>query len=219
MINISRVVEEIVGNSEFAIEGLNNGCLNMSAYAKSILPDIEAKAKKPVRAGSIVAALSRMVADGKVQAHRMPKVVVHNIVSRSGLAEITYIKSPQNQALISELYNDSRFINSQFFVVTVGLTEISIITTEKLAEEIRLLFGTQQPKLFLKNLASLSMQTPESGIETPNQFYAIVRKLAPKNINVVEFITTYTELSFILDERDLKQAFNILHDAFIRIEV
>ncbi|MFO0971208.1 MAG: hypothetical protein U0520_02540 [Candidatus Saccharimonadales bacterium] len=58
------------------------------------------------------------------------------------------------------------------------------------------------------------MQTTESGIDTPNQFYTIIKQFAIRRINIVEFVTTFTELSFILNEKDLKQAFNTLHDAF-----
>jgi aspartokinase len=215
MLKVSAVVEEIVSTSEFALEGLNNGCLNLSAYANKIRPLVEAKTKKPVKLGSIVASLRRKAArDIKVKKPFSPDIDAHNLFSRSGLAEIAYVKTPENQGVVSKLYADTKFTSSQFFVVTLGLGEISIITTEELAEEIKKLFGSQKPKLFKKNLASLSMQTGPSGIETPNQFYTIIKQFALQKINIVEFITTYTELSFILDQKDLKQAFNLLHDAF-----
>jgi aspartokinase len=216
MLKVSSAVEEIVRTSEFASEGLSNGCLNLSAYAKSILPLVEAKTKKDVTLGSIIAALSRMSSSSSAKNHKpfIPEVEAYNLLTRSGLAEITYVKTPQNQQLVSKLYADTKFTNSQFFVVTAGLGEISIITTEELADEIKELFAPQQPKLFMKNLASLSMQTADNSIETPNQFYAIIKQLALQRINIVEFVTTYTELSFILDQADLKQAFNLLHDSF-----
>lgn len=215
MLKVSTIVEEIVYTSEFAQEGLDNGCLNLSAYAQSIKALVEVKTKKPVKLGSIVASLSRLSArNAKAQKPFVPEVEAHNLVSRSGLAEITYVKTPDNQKLVSKLYSDYKFTGSQFFVVTLGLSEISIITTEELTEDIEIMFGNQKPKLFLMNLASLSMQTSESGIETPNQFYAIIRHFALQRINIVEFITTYTELSFILDQKDLKQAFNLLHDTY-----
>ncbi len=215
MLKISTVVEDIVSTSEFALEGLQNGCLNLSAYASKILPLVEAKTKKPVKVGSIVASLRRMGAQSAVsQKPFSPHVDAHNLLGRSGLAEITYTKTPENQELISKLYADAKFTSAQFFVVTLGLGEISIITTEELAEDIKKLFGSQKPKLFKKNLASLSMQTGVAGIDTPNQFYTIIKQFALQRINIVEFVTTYTELSFILDQKDLKQAFNLLHDAF-----
>lgn len=214
MLKISDAVNEIVISSPFAIEGMANGCLNISAYAKQILPLVKEKTKKPVQVGAIVAALSRYAKTQEKISNFEPHIEAHNLLSRSGLAEVTYPKTPENQRLISKLYSESRFTNAQFFVVTAGIGEISIITTEDLAGEIQKLFIPQQPTLFLKELASLSMQTPESGIETPNQFYIIIKQFAIRRINIVEFVTTFTELSFILDEKDLKQAFNALHDAF-----
>ncbi len=215
MLKISATVEQIVATSEFALEGLNNGCLNLSAYANKIHPLVEAKTKKPVKIGSIIAALSRIASRNKsTEKPFSPDIEAYNLVSRSGLAEITYSKTPENQRLVSKLYADTKFMSAQFFVVTLGLGEISIVTTEELADEIKNLFGTQKPILFKKSLASLSMQTGASGIETPNQFYTIIKQFALQKINIVEFVTTYTELSFILDQKDLKQAFNLLHDAF-----
>ena len=215
MINISAVVEEIVSASEFASEGLSNGCLNLSAYAKQIMPLVEEKAKKPVLHGSVVAALSRL-AKSQIKNNKpfTPKVEMYNLVTRSGLAEITFSKAPATQKLVSSLYATQKFADAQFFVVTTGTSEISIITTEVLATEIKTVFRPHVPSLFLDSLASLSMQTPEEGIATPNQFYTVIKQLALQKINIVEFVTTFTELTFILSEKDLKQAFNLLHDAF-----
>ena len=215
MLKVSLATEEIVSTSEFALQGLNNGCLNLSAYAKSIQPLVEAKTKKPVKLGSIIAALSRLAARKMESSTAFtPQLDAYNLVSRSGLAEIVYPKNAENQKLIGKLYGNARFTDSQFFVVTVGLGEISIITTEELASEIKSLFGVQKPKLFKTGLASLSMQTGDKVIETPNQFYSVIKQFALPQINIIEFVTTYTELSVILDQKDLKQAFNLLHDAF-----
>ncbi len=216
MLKISDAVSDIVASSEFAAEGLMNGCLNLSAYAKQILPLVEERTRKPVKRGAVVAALSRYAKTQENSAPFVPKIDAHNLVSRSGLAEITYTKTPESQQLVSKLHNDPKFTRSHFFVVTVGIGEISIITTMDLAEEIKELFASQTPTLYMKNLSSLSMQIAESGIETPNQFYTIIKQFALRRINIIEFVTTFTELSFILDEKDLKQAFNALHDAFFQ---
>jgi hypothetical protein len=216
MINISAVVEDIVLTSEFASEGLSNGCLNLSAYAKQILSLVEEKTKKPVLQGSVVAALSRL-AKSQIKNNKpfTPDIEIYNLVTRSGLAEITFTKTPATQKLVSSLYADEKFTNAQFFVVTTGIGEISIITTNALAADMMTVFKPREPTLFLSGLAGLSMQTPEVGITTPNQFYSIIKHLALQRINIVEFVTTFTELTFILSDKDLKQAFNLLHDAFL----
>ena len=141
MLKISDAVSDIVSASEFAVEGLASGCLNMSAYAKQILPLVKERTKKPVRQGAIVAALTRYAKTQEKNAPFIPKIEAHNLLSRSGLAEITYTKTPDNQRLVGKLYNDSKFTGSQFFVVTVGIGEISIITTEDLALEIKTFFA------------------------------------------------------------------------------
>lgn len=214
MIKVSAVVEEIVAESEFALEGLHNGCLNFSAYAKCILPRVTAKTKKDVTLTSVITALSRLSSRSKIERPFLPDIGAHNMFTRSGLAEISYNKTPEVLKLIASIQAKAKFSNSQFFVVIVGLSEVSIVTSEELASEIVDLFSPVKPKLHLTNLASLSIQTHEEGIHTPNQFYAILRVLAFRRININEFITTHTELTFILAENDLKHAFNLLYDKF-----
>ena len=214
MLKVATAVEEIVKTSEFAMQGLENGCLNYSAYAEIIVKRVEKRVKKPVKPGTIVAALRRLSLKSGTAKPYEPKIEAHNIITRSDLTEIAYVKTPASQRLVNKLSADTTFTNSPFFVVTQGVGELSIITTTELAEQIQELSAPLRPRLFLTGLAGLSMQTTETGIETPNQFYTIIKQFALQRINIVEFVTTYTELTFVLAERDLKQAFNLLYDAF-----
>ncbi len=64
MIKISGVVRGILFSSEVALSAFNDGYLNLSAYAKAIRKDVEARAKTPVPVGSIVVLLSRLKKSG-----------------------------------------------------------------------------------------------------------------------------------------------------------
>ena len=60
MIKVAAVVQEILMGSEIAFSALSSGYLNLSAYASSIKSEVEKRARKPVRQGTIVVALSRL---------------------------------------------------------------------------------------------------------------------------------------------------------------
>jgi hypothetical protein len=214
MITVAAVVEQIVANSEFAIEGLQTGCLNLNAYAEIIRPQVEVLAMKPAQKGSIVVALARLSDRYRGQTPQALDPQLRNLVSRSGLTELSYPKSPDIQESIADIIKSQDVRKAPFFVSTVGLGEVSIITHDQLAQSLRQQLGQYQPSLCLPNLSSLTMQTTVETIDMPRQSYTVIKQLALRNITLVEYITSPTELTIILHSRDLKESFVILHDRF-----
>jgi aspartokinase len=101
-----------------------------------------------------------------------------------------------------------------FFVATMGLGEVSLVTHDELAGSIHAdLFG-YSPTLYLPELSSLTMQVGIETVDIPRQSYTVIKQLAIRDINIVEYITSPTELTIILHDRDLKESFVILHDRF-----
>jgi aspartokinase len=137
-----------------------------------------------------------------------------NLVSRTNLTELTYPKTRQTQTKIAALYALEQVQNAQFFVSTAGLNEISVVTTSDLAATIRDAMQGQSSTLDLSELASLTMQVGIETVDTPRQSYTIIKQLALRDINIVEYITSPSELTIILYERDLKNSFSILYDKF-----
>jgi hypothetical protein len=57
-----------------------------------------------------------------------------------------------------------------------------------------------------KELASLSLKIPETAIDTEGLFYAVTKALYWDDINIVEIVSTFTEMTFILKEIDIPAA-------------
>ena len=216
MISVSSAVKQLVIASDFAIEGLQSGCLNLSANAGLIKDEVEKLTKKPVQKGSIVVALDRLAS---MYRDILPEKVdqkLFYLVSRSGLTELAYPKTPALQRSITELFKRSDIQTAPFCVTTIGLGEISIITHDNLAKSIQATLSNQLPTLHLPGLSSLTMQVGIETIDTPRQSYEVIKQLALRDITIVEYITSPTELTIILYERDLKDSFVILHDRFFK---
>ncbi|HUB93559.1 MAG TPA: hypothetical protein VMB52_03580 [Verrucomicrobiae bacterium] len=214
MLTIFSAVEQVVSGSEFAIEGLQTACLNLNAYADTIKQQVETLARKPAQKGSIVVALARL--SNKYRANEPEEIdfQLYNLVSRSGLTELTYPKSPELQKGIGKIFERPDVQTAPFCVATVGLGEVSIITHDKLAESIRTAISGYSPTLYLPELSSLTMQVGIETIDIPRQSYTVIKQLALRDITIVEYITSPTELTIILHSRDLKESFIILHDRF-----
>jgi len=209
MLKVSDAVRSALYNSDSALLSLADGILNLSAYAKTIQKDIERATLKPVKLGTIVAALARISRDLEKTPLICPPVLLQDIAVKSGLCEIAFEQTEDNRESLQKLYSSKRFTGTEFFTATHGVGELSIVTSEKQKQLILDMFKHQKPKLICEKLCALTVRFSERYIEIPGQTFWLVRKIAIERLNIVEVISTFTELTFLLHEKDINQAFAI----------
>jgi hypothetical protein len=207
---VASFVREILDESEIALTALIEGYLNLSAYAKKIQPEVERRAKRDVAAGTIVVALCRYEIDAKKRTPLTPKVKIESISTRSALAEVTFTKSQANRNRLRALHENEKLADADLLTVTSGIREISLILPATLQGEVLKIFKGEAPTLVLENLASLTLRFPSRYLHTPNTTFALLRPLALNRINIVEVVSTYTELTVIVAEKDLQASFAVL---------
>jgi hypothetical protein len=207
---VASFVREILDESEIALTALIEGYLNLSAYAKKIQPEVERRAKRDVSAGTIVVALCRYEIDAKKRTPLTPRVKIESISTRSALAEVTFTKSQANRTRLRALHENEKLAEADLLTVTSGIREISLILPATLKGDVLKIFKGEAPTLVLENLASLTLRFPSRYLHTPNTTFALLRPLALNRINIVEVVSTYTELTVIVAEKDLQAAFAVL---------
>ena len=209
MIKISEVVFETIQGDEIALEAFRMDLLNLSAYADRIRTIVSEKAYKVVNKGSIVTALSRMRKElGKIPPLRSI-VRIENMSIKSPHVEISFEKTTKAVQLASQLDSKSLLLNS-FYTIIYGVGEISLICSENLKKQVLSHFSTK-PKGVYNNLVAITVRFIEQDyIETPNMIYTLVSALASKRINIIEIISTFTEISFIVREKDMKETIDVL---------
>lgn len=210
MIKVTEVVREVLFGSEIALSAMANGYLNLSSYAASIQPEVERHCRKPVRVGTVVVALSRLAKTLDASKDLVPEVEIRHIAAKTGLVELTFDKTRVNREKLQRLYQDNDFLSADFFTVTYGIGELSIVVPSNLKQAVLKLYAKQKPILLLEDLAALTVRFDETYIHIPNITFALLRPLAMRRINIVEIVSTYTELTFILHQSELKEAFVIL---------
>ena len=212
MIQVSEIVEEIIQGDEIALEALRAEVLNLSAYAQKILPEVERKALKPVRKGTIVVALSRAMKNIAKVADLRPKVIIQDLSIKSPLFEVTFERTANNLEQVSELPKE--WFAEDFFTITEGLGEITIITTEKMEEQLLHHFSVA-PKGQYNNLVAVTIRFKEEDyIEEPNMIFSLVSALASKRINLIEIVSTFTEISFIVRKKEMDLTMSTLQQFF-----
>lgn len=212
MLKVTDTVLEIIQSDELAKEALEAGLLNLSAYAEKIQRNVENSTKKPVKKGTIVVALSRITKHLPKTGSLMQKVSLTNIGIKSSLTVLTYKKTVDTQRKISVM-NPFLLPINDLFSVTEGPEEITIICTDRSKNIILKNLGLK-PKAEFNDLVAVSVAFNEKSASVPNIIYTLVSALATKRINIMEIVSTYTELSFIINKEDMESAIKALNIYF-----
>jgi hypothetical protein len=213
MLKISDAAEEVLYENEVALIALSEGYLNLSAYAASIRKQVEIRTKKPVRPGSIVVALSRLrqsLKKGKGGQSLLPEIRLEDLSVKSQLVELAFDRTKATLDALERLSRTHKWNYRDLLMIVQGIGEINIIVSEGMKKQVMAALRNLKPKLVLGGLASLSVRFDERYITTPNVIYGLVRHFAVRRINIIEIVSTFTELSFVVQNKDLEPGFGIL---------
>lgn len=205
MRTIKQELLRCLATDDIARTALGRGLLNMNGYAKTVHAEINERLFKPVSIASLVTTLSRLGKELQIQEQALPAINPHDISIKSNLVEISFY---QHTSITDALLRLQKWHAEQargFLTVIMGVREITVITDAKLAGDIMRLTKPHAPALALQNLAAITLQVGESAISTPSVTYSILRRLALRRINLVEVVSTHTEITLIVAERDTSE--------------
>ncbi len=212
MITIAQATQDILSRSETATQALAQGILNASAYAKDIRHEIETMIQKEVKLATIVAALLRMRNKVEVKTHEV-RVHIEAMAVQSPLVELVYERS---QMVTLELEQFERKTlgtgMKDFYTITHGTSETVVIATETRAWQLKE-HMTVPPLQTITKLVSVSIRFSGDYIDQPNVFYSLIRPVALKRINIIEMVSTYSELTLIIDEQDMVNVMESIRSA------
>ena len=210
MFTVSQLVEDIIKNSPILSEAIEEGFANYSEIARKIQPEIEKKLYKEVTIGSIVMALKRLEIASPDNKLSVTLSKITDLSMRSNLVDLTYVNSPslfQNQAQLLDIASKT---SNSFLTISHGIYETTIFISNNLLKQAEKIFKNERLKLKESGLCSITLITPEEGINTPGVHYAIFKKLYSNGINIVETATSFTELTVFLRSEDTERAFGVL---------
>ena len=210
MVTVSHLVEKIVSSRPILHEAIQQGIISYGNLAEQILPEIEKELDKKVKHSAVVMALRRY-ADKieKIMAH--PKFDYHSeIIMKTSICDIAVVKSPLLYARLKNLYSLIDYEKGEMLNVIQGNYETSIVTNMEYLEKIKKELKGLKLINIEKNLVALSLKFSKNFIHTPGVISAAARKLTWENVNIYELISTFTELTFIISEKDATKAYNAL---------
>lgn len=217
MLKVSTIVNNLLQSSELGLEAMRSGILNLSSYADSIHKQVEKETQKNVKKATIVVALSRLQKNLKNIPSLRPVVYLEELSVKSPLADVTFEKIQatieKSRSLAALLYQH----DPQFFTITQGINELTIVVSQEQLDLTLEHFGTQ-PKALSTNLVGITVRFSQKYISEPNVIYSILSTLAAKRVNITEIISTYTELTVIVQQSQLEVTIQTLNQFFIKSE-
>jgi hypothetical protein len=210
---ISTYVESELLLDNVALSALQRGLLNLSQYAIEIQPKIEDKRFDSVSTGSIITALSRLAVKYKSTKSINRDLRFDHISLFQDLEEISFDLHSLPLAVMEAIYS-AQDARNDFFELTIGKSEITIITSRAFAQHVRLLSQHIQPIMHMQGLIGITFRFDEAYFHEPAVLYNILRVFALEHISIIEFVSTYREATVILSGEDKDSAFQTIRKFF-----
>lgn len=208
MLILSKIIADIIKETPFLEEGLSLGIINLSSLSRKLQPEIENKLSKDVQAGAIIMALKRL--EGKLQSHPIPQISLNDLTVRSNLVEFTFANSSaliEKQRQVLELATKEK---KSFLTFTHGVFETTLIISNTLEKESEKIFQGETLISKFTSLSAVTIVLSKEIVKQSGVYYQILKRLAWEGINIVEVISSMTELTIILDQTNVDKAFSVL---------
>lgn len=202
MITIKTVVEEILQNDREAQNMLVHGLLNTTQYAKNIFVEVKSKTMKDPSLQTIVVTLNRL--KRKLRAYDyLPEISIANISVHTPIIELIYEKNTDNIQKILTISTEIKKNNDTFFAISTSSRDIAVVISEKIEP-----YFSKKIKNYKKrkdNLCAVSLRFEEDLVEQAGIGYALMHKIAQRNIVLDEVFSTFNEFTLVLEKRFLSK--------------
>ncbi|HSD98674.1 MAG TPA: hypothetical protein VLB73_03170 [Patescibacteria group bacterium] len=215
MITVPEAAKEIIERSRYLTEAMSKDLINYSSLARYIKPEVEKMLMKKISDASLIMAIKRIAEEIK------PKFVPLTIftsapemIVRSNLIDITVANSPTLAKKVSKIIDLHHANQKYFFTLTEGLSETTIIASKDAKDIIEENVKGETILARFENLSAITIRQPKEISYSPGVVYFFLKSLAWEGINLIEVVSTYVELTLILEDKDVNTAFGILKGLF-----
>lgn len=203
MKTITDHVRQHVANDLIIYDALYRGVLNLRAYARQIRSDIELARGEKVDIATLAVALSRIEKEIQKDSPLMPAIKLRDLTIQTPLCEVTYLKDLIVTDHLERLSTSLRTDSKDFVVVTQGFREVTIIAPSR--HEAHITSSILAEPIYKKrDLCAVTVHFSEEYLDVPNFIYIVLAQLAVHKVNIIEVVSTTTELSLIVDKDDIQ---------------
>ena len=209
MVTISRVVQDLLKRQVLIQEAINHGIVSFNKLAENLKPQIEAELGRPVKHSAVVMALRR-TSDKFAETAKEPSFSYSIETIKTDISYIVLEESPTLLSKLQNLYSIIDFKKGGILNIIQGNYEVAIITNHKYKDKVLDILVDEKVLETVDDLVSISLTYSKNFLFTPGILYDISRFLAWESINAIDIILTKTELSLIIDKKDLMRCYKTL---------
>jgi hypothetical protein len=211
MVTVSHLVKHFIKDKPFLQEALANKLISYGNLAEQLISKIEVELGRPVKHSAVVMALRRY-ADELEKEHNKVKPFDYKseIIMKTNICDVCVLRKPSLMNKLNKLYDMVDFDKGDTLNIILGNFEVSVITNEKYKKKVLDFLKAERILNEESNLVALTMRFSEDFIHTPGVIFNTIRKLAWESINIFEIVSTLSELTLILREKDSMKAYDAL---------
>lgn len=214
MITVPAAVEKIINRSRYLSEALSKDLINTTSLARYIKQEVEELTFKDVSVGAIAVAIKRLQ---KTYSKGYRKITVFNeapdMIARSNLTLFYVNNSDKLLTKLSTVERSSQAFNKKA-LFTYGRVETAILTNKVNLEGIKNILKGEEITQVFPNVSSITIHLPKESVKNPGIFYFFIKSLAWEGVNILDMLSTETELTLVFEPKDTNGAFAILRSLF-----
>jgi aspartokinase len=131
---------------------------------------------------------------------------------KTNICDIGLIKSPAFFSKLKSIYSIVDYERGDVLNIIQGNYEVSIISNEKYADKIKKALSGEKLIRQEKGLVIVGLNFSKEYMDQPGVIAAVTRKLAWNGVNILEVISTFKEMNFVVSKKDATKAYNALQE-------
>lgn len=210
MVTVSRVVQKIIKQNPSLEIALAKDLLSYSKLARYLHDAVEEELGRKVKDPAIIVSLKRMREKAEKMYEPKKKFSAVEMNTSSDLMEITVVRSTKIPEIISDLNESAQVSEGSVLNIIQGNRQTAFIFSRKMENEVKDALQGEKIISEIRGLAQISIGFSKEMFDTPGFIVYVLKEVSWNNINIMEIISTYTELALIVKEGDLMKAYGIL---------
>ncbi|MBU0758062.1 MAG: hypothetical protein KKF44_08375 [Nanoarchaeota archaeon] len=212
------LVKDEIEKDIFILDLLYDGLINVSALARKMLPRIRTRNKKAT-VESISITIKRYISSRKgLDLSKTLKKIISNsqIVMKDNISHLTFSRSEEIVSRLNKISQKIKWDKDEVFLINQGPGEITAIIDEynfNYFFDIEKKVTEKRDSLVLISIKETPYMDMEKGIDTPGLYAYFINRIARKGINIIEVISTSSQVSFLIDETDFTRAYNTINES------
>ena len=198
----AKLVQQHVLANPFIVDYLSRDLINVASLARELLPLIQRENSKAT-VESISVAIRRLPRSKKRVSQQLKDILSHvQITMRTDISLFCLKKG-------SKVPDIKQFTNDDIFYVNQGANEITIIIDDKNEHLIIGDIVLHRKKLAILSLKDTLIHQKINYRITPGFVNMFLSNISKEGINVEDIISTYSQVTFVIEEHYLPRVFDI----------